>query len=105
MAVFPSVVPRLDIIAVAGQVIPEGTPGPVQVFLPFNAPTSQTVTVQARNFTGIVPIEVVLTPDMGDRVVYPADINMGSGNLAQATINVQLPVNVNTRINAWTRSQ
>lgn len=82
MVVFPDVVPRLDIIEVAGQASPEGTPGPVQVILPFNAPTSQMVKVQARDFAGVVPIEVVLTPDSGDRVVYPADIDMGGGNPA-----------------------
>ena len=104
MLVFPPVVSRLDLIAVAGQTIPEGTSEPVLVTLPFNAPTNHPVTVQARDFSGVVPIEIVLTPDIGDRIVYPADINMSDGNPAQVTVNVDIPVNVRTQIHAWTRT-
>ncbi len=103
MVVFPPVVPRLDILNVAGRPIAEGTPGPVQVLLPFGAPTSQPVTVQARDFAGTVPIDIVLTPANGPRTVVQTTIDMSTGNPAQRTLNVNIPVNVVTQINAWTR--
>lgn len=101
--VFPDVVPRLDIIEAAGEIIPEGQPEPVMVLLPFGSTTSRTVTVQARDFIGIVPINVVLTPASGPPVVYPADIDMSLGNPAQVIVDVEIPVNTATRIHAWTR--
>ena len=103
MFVFPDFVPRLDIIQAAGQIIPEAAPQPVTVLLPFGSTSSRTVTVQARDFTGLVPINVVLTPDNGDRVIYPAEINMGQGNPAQVVVNVEVPVNSFTRVEVWTR--
>jgi hypothetical protein len=103
MFAFPDVVPRLDILEAAGQIIAEGAPDPVTILLPFNSSPSRTVKVQARNFTGVVPIDVVLTPDNGDRVIYPAEINMGQGNLAQVVVNVEVPINAITRVEVWTR--
>jgi len=103
MFAFPDVVPRLDIIEAAGQIIAEGEPQPVIVLLPFGSTSSRTVTVRARHFTGLVPIDVVLTPDNGDRVIYPAEIDMSQGNPAQVVVNVEVPVNVNTRVAVWTR--
>ena len=69
----------------------------------FGSTTSRTVTIQARDFTGIVPINVALTPDSGDPAVYPAQIDMNTGNPARMTVNVQIPVNNLTSINARTR--
>ena len=69
----------------------------------FGSPTSQTVTVQARDFTGIVPIAVVLTPDSGERVVYEVEIDMRGGDVAQVVVDVELPINNVTRVHAWTR--
>jgi hypothetical protein len=103
MVVFPPVVPRLDLLEVAGQAIPEGNPGPVQIVLPFGSPAAQTVRVQARDFTGLVPIDLVLTPDSGGRLVYPAQIDMNSGNPAQVIVNVEFPINTVTRVGVWTR--
>ena len=104
LLIFPDPVQRLDIIEAAGEIIPEGQPEPVLVLLPFGSSTDRTVTVQARDFTGIVPIDVVLTPDNGDRVVYPAEIDMGLGNPAQVVVDVVVPVNTITRVHAWTQS-
>ncbi|MBI1826326.1 MAG: hypothetical protein HY287_02795 [Planctomycetes bacterium] len=103
MFAFPDAVPTLAIIQAAGQAIPEGTPDPVTVLLPFGSTSSRTVTVRARHFTGIVPIDVVLTPDNGDRTVYPAEINMGQGDPAQVIVNVEVPINSATRVEVWTR--
>ncbi len=103
MTVFPSPMPRLDIIHAAGQDIPEGTPNPVQVILPFDSPATQTVTVQARDFKGVVPIDLVLIPDNGNKLVYPLDINMAGGNTATISTDVQMPKNTVVHIYAWTR--
>jgi hypothetical protein len=100
MAVFPPVVPKLDIIEAAGQAIPGGAP--VDVLLPFGSNPNQTVKVRASDFTGSVPIDVVLVPTSGPRIVIPAQINMTT-NPAQVTVNVIFPVNNRTRVWAWTR--
>ena len=103
MAVFPNPIPRLDIIEAAGTTIPEGTGSAVSVQLPFGSTTNRTVVVQARDFNAMVPINLVLTPDSGARVIYPATIDNQGSNPAQTTINVTIPVNVVVTINAWTR--
>jgi hypothetical protein len=103
MAVFPSNIPRLDIVNVAVQAIPAGTAGLVQVLLPIDVPSNQTIVVQASHFSGIVPIEVVLTPDTGDPLVYPANIDMSAGNPAQVSVPVDIPANVTIRVSAWTK--
>jgi hypothetical protein len=100
MAVFPPVVPKLALTQVAGQAIAAGAP--VDVLLPFGTNPNQTVTVQAADFTGTVPIEVVLVPASGERSVVQSQINMTT-NPAQATVNVTFPVNNRTRVWAWTR--
>lgn len=102
MVVFPPVVPSLAILNVAGQVIAEGAPQPVQVLL-FGSPTTQPVTIQARDFTGMIDIDVALTPDIGPRTIVQAQIDMATGNPAQTIVNVDFPVNVSTQVNAWTR--
>lgn len=100
MAVFPPVVPKLDIVNVAGQAIAAGAP--VDVLLPFGTNPNQTVTVRATDFTSTVPIDVVLVPTSGQRTVIPAQINMTT-NPAQTTVNVTFPLNNRTRVWAWTR--
>lgn len=102
MIVFPSPIPRLDIIEAAGTTISEGS-GPVTLTLPFGSTAERTVRVQAKDFNGIVPISVVLTPDNGDSVIYEAEIDNLTTNPAEVTVNVTLPVNVQTKISAWTR--
>lgn len=104
MVVFPTPAPRLDIVEAAGTIIPEGTNGPVQILLPYNSDTNRTVTLQARNFNAIVPVDLVLTPETGGRRVYSLFItNTGVDNPAQLTANVVVPVNTLVTINAWTR--
>lgn len=66
--------------------------------------TDPPVTVQIRDFPGTnLPIGVVLTPESGNPGIYDADVNLTSGNPAQTTVNVGIPVNIITRIHAWTR--
>jgi hypothetical protein len=103
MASFPTPLPRLDVIEAAGTVISEGTGAPVAIQLPFGSTSNRTVTVQARDFNASVPINVVLTPDSGNSVTYPATIDNQSANPAQTVVNVTVPVNVLVTIHAWTR--
>lgn len=100
MAVFPPTVPRLQIVQVAGQAIAAGAPA--DVLLPFGTNPSQTVRVRATDFTGTVPIDVVLVPASGDPTVIPAQITMTS-NPAEVSVNVTFPINNRTRVWAWTR--
>jgi hypothetical protein len=104
MHVFPpGPVPRLDILQAAGQNIPEGTNGQVRIVLPIGAATNQTVKVQARDFTGILPIHLVVTPDNAPSTTYTNQIDMTATNLALLTFNVQIPAGTASTINAWTR--
>lgn len=103
MAVFSNPTPRLDILNAAGTAIPEGAADPVFIQLPFGSTPERTVTVQARNFSGVVPIRVVLTPDSGDLIVVDDQIDNTTVNPAQKTVNVTLPINVRTHVGVWTR--
>ncbi len=102
MVAIPDVNPQLDIIQVAGQNILVGS-GPVSITLPFGTNPTQNVVVQATDFEGMVDIDVVVTPENGTRVVYPATIDATGGNPAQVTVPVQIPLNTGVLINAWTR--
>ena len=103
MVTFPPGLPRLDIIEAAGEVIPEGSSVPVFVILPFGAPSSQEIVVQGRDFTGIVPIRVVLTPTSGDPIIVDSEIDMSFGNPATVLVPVEIPQNVAVQVDAWTR--
>ena len=102
MLVFPTPLPRLDVVAAAGTAIPVGS-GPVLVNLPFHSPAAQVVKVQARDFGQLVPIRVVLTPDHGSAKIYDAEINNQASNPADVSVNVEFPVNVQTAVEVWTR--
>jgi hypothetical protein len=103
MAVFPSPIPRLDILNAAGTAIPEGAADPVYIQLPFGSSPNRTVTVQVRNFSGVVPVRLVLTPDSGDIIVIDDQIDNTTVNPAQKVIAVTLPLNVRVHVGAWTR--
>ena len=102
MLVFPTPLPQLDIVEAAGRTIAVGS-GPVMVQLPYNSPTNQVIKVQAKNFFSTVPIRVTLTPDNGSIGIFDATIDNRSTNPAEASINVNVPVNVQVTIHAWTR--
>jgi hypothetical protein len=102
MQVFPTTTPSLAIIEAAGEAIPEGSTTPVDIFLADGTPSTQNVVVQARDFTGLVPIRVMVTPDSGDSVAYDDTIDMGGGNPSSVTVAVQIPVNIPVNIEAWT---
>lgn len=100
MVVFPS--NRLDLINVAGTAIDEGSL-PVTIQLPNGSPTNQTVTVQARNFNGSVPIQIAVTPQNGPRVIYSTNINNSAANPATVTVNIIVPVSTPVTVRAWTQ--
>jgi hypothetical protein len=103
MTSFPPANQKLDIIAAAGTTIPEGTSTPVTVSLPFGSATNRTVTVQARNFSTLVPIEVVLTPNSGLPQKYTAQIDNAAANPATVTVPVAFPINTPVTVQAWVR--
>ena len=104
MFVFPPApIARLDIIEAAGTAIPEGTGNLVQVDLPAGSSTSRTVRVQGRNFTGLVPITVIVIPENRPAIRYDAQINMSGGNPSEVTVNVTIPDGTISRIQTWTR--
>lgn len=103
MTVFPSPLPRLDVIEAAGTAIAEGS-GPVIVQLPFGSTPNRQIKVQARDFNANVPITLVLTPDHGTRIVYTGTINnQNPNNPATATFDVTLPVNEQVTVNAYSK--
>jgi hypothetical protein len=95
--------PRLSIVQAAGTSIPAGQLTPVSILLPSGTSQNQTVTVQVQNFGAKVPINVVLTPDSGDPLSFPAEIDNTTSNPATGTINVTVPINVPVALNVWTR--
>jgi hypothetical protein len=107
MIVFPAIIPRLDIVEVAGNAIPEGTNNAIQFELSAGASTNQTVKVQARNFTNDVPIRVVVMPEnppsYGYSGQFDAVILQASGNPPFTNVPVMIPAGSICHINAWTR--
>jgi hypothetical protein len=103
MIVFPTPLPRLDIVEAAGTIIPVGAASPVIVQLPFGSSSNRTVTVRAQDFNAAVPIAVVLTPEQGSPIVYTNIIDNLTFNPATNIFSVVIPVNVVVNINAWTR--
>ncbi|MEM7246084.1 MAG: hypothetical protein AAF533_12125 [Acidobacteriota bacterium] len=94
---------RLDITDVGGTAIVVGTTSAVLVDLPPGSSENQTVTVQATDFTGMVPIQVALTPEKGSRTTFDATIDMSGGSPASVVVPVVIPANVPVEINVWTR--
>lgn len=103
MTVFPPLNQKLDILEAAGTVIPEGTNAPVVVLLPTGTSSNQSVTVQARDFAAVVPIEVVLTPETGLPITLQTTIDNTTANPAIVTVPFTFPVNVAVHVHAWRR--
>jgi hypothetical protein len=100
MAVFPPVVPKLDLIEVGGQAVAPGAPA--EITLPFGADAVQPVKVRATAFTGTVPFDVVLVPDSGPRSVVSTQVTMTT-DPTEVMVNATFPINNRTRVWAWTR--
>ena len=84
-----------------GPAIPAGSPA--TILLAFGSDVSQPITMQATDFpiTDPLPIDIVLTPEIGGRTVIETSIDLSSGELVKF---VDFPINVLTHVNVWTRS-
>ena len=102
MAVFPSPVPQLHVVEVAGQAIAEGTVPQNTFVLPTGTPAEQIVKVQARDFQGTVNIVVKLIPENGDPIEFPGEIDMSGGNPSTTDVTVTFPLNIGVSVQAWT---
>ena len=99
---FPPVVPRLDTIEVAGNVLPVGS-APATFTLPFGSAPNRTVKIQASDFGRKVPIRVTLTPDAGSPVVVDTEIDNSAGGPTVLEVPVVVPVNTLVTVHCWTR--
>ena len=102
MIAVPEGLGSLAITSVAGQAVAAGGAAAIVHVAPA-APANQTVVVEARDYTGIVPIAVVLTPPNGARTVINTEIDMSSGNPAHVVVPVTLGLLGPIRVDAWTR--
>ena len=93
----------MSFIEAAGQTIAEGTASAVQIDLPAGSSPNRNVRLRARNFTGVVPIRVAVTPERGATVNYDSQIDMAGAAVAEGTVDLVLPVGTVSRISAWTR--
>jgi hypothetical protein len=99
---FPTVVPRLDTIEVAGNAVPQGS-GPVTFNLPFGSSPERKVKIMASGFGRVVPIRVTLTPDSGIPTTFDTDIDNTTTEPAVGEVDVLLPINTLVTVHCWTR--
>jgi hypothetical protein len=59
--------------------------------------------VRARDFGGVVPIRVRLTPESGDAITVDAQIDKTVNNPATVDVPVTLPVNTGVIVMVFTR--
>lgn len=105
MIVFPPNLPKVEIIQVAGQAIDPNSASPVnQVFAEGTNP-QQTIRCRVSNFNGTAKLQVRLTPENGDYINYNLDIPNPGPDPAEGEVTVTFPVNLMTRVDAWTRGQ
>lgn len=78
-----------------------------QVLVNLTGASPKTVKVRVHGFGGLVPIEIALTPDQGERVTQVVNADMdtadGDGNVVVTATFPDFPTNVGTRVDAWTR--
>jgi len=95
--------PRLDIVEVAGNGVPLGAPGPVQVILPTNTPSSQIIRIRAAGLNAMVPLELQLRPWNGLPIKYTNVIDNLSQDPAFVDVSVTIPPNILFNVEAWKR--
>lgn len=103
MTVFPPEDRQLRIIGITGTTIPENSTAPVNITLPFGSNPQRTITIQARNFGAVVPVEIVLTPNEGAPIKVNAQISNVAANPATAAVSVAFPINTPVNVAAWVR--
>lgn len=101
MQVFPEVLPRVSILQVGDDVVPQGSAA--FITQPSTDPETQDVTIQVEDFGTVVPLSVVLTPELGPSTTYDLDIDNTTENPATGSVSVNIPAGVVVRIHCWTR--
>lgn len=105
MIVFPKDLPRLFLLNVAGQVIDQNSSGPVVVNLDSPLTNRQPVVVGGTGFRGDVSVEIIATPDIGDR--YATNVVLKFPTDGSATVigsnTLVFPTNRPTQVNAYVR--
>lgn len=95
--------PRLSVLQLGTLALVAGESGVASVTLPPGSSPNQNVVVEASNFGRKVPVIIGLIPDHGPRVDVLAEIDNTAGGVTRATVPVVFPLNVTTRVAAWTR--
>jgi hypothetical protein len=92
----------LEITQVGRYEVAPGEGNAFSILLPVGSAPQQNVVVRATGFGRRIPIQVVLTPDSGDRQVYNATLDNSNPGSIEVTVPVVFPANVTTLVNAWT---
>ena len=59
--------------------------------------------LQARDFSDVVPVRVVVTPQNGVPQIIDAEIDMSEANPASIELSIDIPENMPTNVSAFTR--
>lgn len=94
--------PRLELVSIAGKVLPTDGISNGFILLPNGSPTNQPVVVRTRNFGTKVPVRIVVAPDNGTTQYFDSEVDNTSG-AGEKSITVSIPANTPTKVFAWTR--
>ena len=94
--------PRLEVTQVGRFEVAPGEGNAFSILLPVGSSPQQNVVVRATGFGRRIPIQVVLTPDSGDRQVFNATLDNSNPGSIEVAVPVVFPANVTTLVNAWT---
>jgi hypothetical protein len=100
MVVAPSTIPRLDIVAAAGNSVKVGAASSVAIVLPSTSDVNQPITLRATDFSGSLNVIVAVVPDHAASQAYSATLEMTT-NPAEITIPIKLAPGMTNRILAW----
>lgn len=103
MVVFPNPLPKLSVLKVGATNIAENATAAAIISLPTGSSPNQMVRVRARDFGGIVPIRILLTPENGDAVSVDATIDNSVNNPATVDVPVTMPINTGVNVQVYTR--
>lgn len=94
--------PSLHFVSVAGQAIAVDAATGVNIELPAGSPATQTVVLRGQGFTGLVPVQLVVTPEHSPSTVVNLTLD-GSANPPEVSTSITLTEGEPTRLHAWTR--
>ena len=105
MLAFLDVAPQLDVIGLGQASVPLDHAGEFLVVLPSGSPSTQTVTLQLTDFVGTIPLTVAVTPDSGAATFYDVEVDTSAAvdGVITFDVDVELPDNMPTVIQVWTR--